>query len=196
MVRCASCQRELRDEAQRFCNAQVRGAADLNFVPKLMTVAKLCAGYKWMIRQHYRYDVYRRRLVTAIGRFERPDRAVARAVGRPDQRRLTRAFRIASYYLTHGAAKRRFFLGALRDVAWTGLTWPKIVAALSFLAAPKHFREYVTAVHGDPETVGASIVWPDGSDGGQCPSTALPDAVAGAGQPAARLEMAAPRSAV
>ena len=176
-------------------NAQVHGAADLNFVPKLMTVAELCAGYNWMIRHHYRYDVYRRRLVSAIGRFERPDRAVARAVGRPDQRRLTRAFRIASHYLTHGAAKRRFFLGALRDVARNGLTWPKIVAALSFLAAHKHFYEYVTAVHGDPETVGASIVWPDGSEGGRWSGTALPDVVAGAGQPVARLEMAAPRSA-
>src|SRR5262249_303714 len=78
----------------------------------------------------------------------------------PDQRRLTRAFRIASHYLTHGAAKRRFFLGALPNITRAGLTWPKIVAALSFLPAPKHLPTYVSAGHGDPHTGGASVAPP------------------------------------
>jgi Domain of unknown function (DUF4070) len=37
---------------------QGHGAADLDFIPKLMTVPELLAGYNWMIRQHYRYDTY------------------------------------------------------------------------------------------------------------------------------------------
>lgn len=138
------------------------GAADLNFTPKLMSAADLLAGYNWMIRRHYRYDTYRRRLVTALARFERTRDPAMRSALRFDRRLLLRGLRIIVHYLTSGGAKRRFFLGTLGDIARTGLTGPKIVLGITFLAAHKHFHEFVTAVHGDPETVAGAIAWPDG----------------------------------
>ena len=142
---------------------QGHGAADLNFTPKLMSAADLLAGYNWMLRRHDPYDSYRRRLATALARFERTRDPAMRSALRFDRRLFLRGLRIIVHYLTSGGAKRRFFLGTLGDIARTGLTGPKIVLGITFLAAHKHFHEFVTAVHGDPETVAGAIAWPDGS---------------------------------
>jgi radical SAM superfamily enzyme YgiQ (UPF0313 family) len=48
---------------------QVQGSADLNFVPKQMSIDEVKRGYKWMIRALCRYDHYGERLVRAMREF-------------------------------------------------------------------------------------------------------------------------------
>jgi radical SAM superfamily enzyme YgiQ (UPF0313 family) len=155
-----------------YDSIQVHGAADLNFVPKLMTVAELKAGYNWMIRQHYKYDNYRTRLVEAVRHFTKSDDPAIRSASRVDRTQLWRGLRIVAHYLLGPRRKRDFFLGTLRDVARTGFTRQKLIVSLGFLLLHKHFHEFVERVHGDPETVGPTIVWPgreasDAEDAGE-----------------------------
>ena len=119
-----------------------------------------------------------------------------RSALRFDRRLFLRGLRIIVHYLTSGGAKRRFFLGTLGDIARTGLTGPKIVLGITFLAAHKHFHEFVTAVHGDPETVAGAIAWPDGRQADRArwrgPPSTKPVARSG---PKDALELTAPRAA-
>ena len=47
------------------------GAADLNFIPKLMTVEEVQRGYNWLIRSLYRYDNYGARVIQAFRPFQK-----------------------------------------------------------------------------------------------------------------------------
>ncbi|MBI3961840.1 MAG: hypothetical protein HY335_03730, partial [Deinococcus sp.] len=59
------------------------------------------------------------------------------------------------FLLTLDLRRPRFFLGTLLHTALTGVTLQKLTCALSYMVVHKHFHEYVTRVHGDPETAGA-----------------------------------------
>src|SRR5438876_2784545 len=134
-------------------NVLGHGAADLNFVPKQMTASEVHRGYNWLIRALYSYDGYRARLTTALRQFDaRP--SMRRPASRFDWKVLGIAAKTAAYYLlTRSARRRRFFLTTLRE-AWTGGgSFEKVTAAISYMVAHKHFHEYVTNAHGDPEAV-------------------------------------------
>ena len=130
------------------------GAADLNFVPKLMTVDEVQRGYNWLVRSLYRYDNYSARLVRAYQPFQpRPDRE-ERSAGRFDWDLIKIGLKTARYFLlTTDSLRRRTFIRTLRNA--TGGKWSteKLVSAVSYMIAHKHFHEYVKEVHGDPETV-------------------------------------------
>ena len=142
----------------------VHGAADLNFTPKLMTVEELQRGYNWLIRSLYRYDNYSERLVRAYRPFQvRRDRE-KRAVGRFDWGLIRIAARVVRHFLlTTDGVRRRTFIRTFRQAM--GGTWSieKLVGVVSYMVAHKHFHEYVTKVHGDPETVATRSPFMDAS---------------------------------
>jgi radical SAM superfamily enzyme YgiQ (UPF0313 family) len=165
----------LKDEGRLFdvdqSSVQVHGAADLNFVPKLMSVEELKAGYNWMIRQHYRYENYRRNLVEAVRHWQKSDDPAVKAAGRLNFLLLRRGPSLITHYLMSPRKKRNFFLGTIWDVVRTGFTFQKLMVAVSFLLLHKHFHEFVEHTHGDPETVTESIAWPK-----EAPPAAVPAA--------------------
>ena len=130
------------------------GAADLNFVPKLMTVEEVQRGYNWLIRSLYRYDNYAARLVQAYRPFQaRPERE-ARAAGRFDWDQVWIALKAARHFLlTTNQVRRRTFVRTIRAAMGDGWSVERLVGAISYMIGHKHFHEYVTEVHGDPETV-------------------------------------------
>jgi radical SAM superfamily enzyme YgiQ (UPF0313 family) len=133
------------------------GAADLNFVPKKMTASEVHRGYNWLIRALYSYDGYRTRLLTALRQFETTPDAARRPTGSFDWKQLVIAVKTAKYYLlTRSARRRRFFVSTLREVIAGGASAEKLTAAISYMIAHKHFHEYVTRAHGDPEAVPAA----------------------------------------
>jgi len=130
------------------------GADDLNFVPKLMTVEELHQGYNWLIRALYKSENYGARLVQALRQF-RPssDRA---SVGQLKRDHLRIAINLLRYFLfTRSGVRRRFFVRTLWQVMRSEPSMEKLINVLGWMAGHKHFHEYVTAAHGDPETVGA-----------------------------------------
>jgi radical SAM superfamily enzyme YgiQ (UPF0313 family) len=135
-------------------NVLGHGAADLNFVPKRMTAGEVHRGYNWLIRALYSYDGYRTRLTTALRQFQaRPEVSRRGAVGL-DWKMVGIALKTARYFLfTRSTQRRRFFLSTLRGVIAIGASPAKLMAAVSYLIAHKHFHEYVTNAHGDPEAV-------------------------------------------
>src|SRR5438270_232163 len=50
-------------------------------------------------------------------------------------------------------ARRRFFVRTLRDALRGRPSLEKLVGSIAYLIAHKHFHEYVTGTHGDPEAV-------------------------------------------
>jgi hypothetical protein len=132
------------------------GAADLNFVPKRMTAGEMHQGYNWLIRALYSYDSYRTRLTTALSQFQ-PRPELGRRVTGPAERKLMKiVLKTARYFLMTGSSRRRrFFLSTLREVFASGASLEKVTAAISYMIAHKHFHEYVTQTHGDPEAVPA-----------------------------------------
>ncbi|MBM4441182.1 MAG: DUF4070 domain-containing protein [Candidatus Rokubacteria bacterium] len=137
-------------------NVLGHGAADLNFVPKQMSPTELHRGYNWLIRALYSYDAYRARLTTALRHFEvRPDLS-KRTAERFDWKLMLTGLKAARHFLlTWSGRRRRFFVGTLRDVIREGASVEKLTAAISYMVAHKHFHEYVTSAHGDPEAVPA-----------------------------------------
>jgi radical SAM superfamily enzyme YgiQ (UPF0313 family) len=130
------------------------GAADLNFIPKLMTVDEVQRGYNWLIRSLYRYDNYGARVIRAFQPFQtRPDRE-QRTAERFDWSMVRTVLKVVRHFLltTDGVRRRAFIRTAWQAM---GRTWSveRLVDAISYLIAHKHFHEYVTEVHGDPETV-------------------------------------------
>ncbi len=130
------------------------GAADLNFIPKLMTVDEVQRGYNWLIRSLYRYDNYGARVIRAFQPFQtRPDRE-QRTAERFDWNMVRTVLKVVRHFLltTDGVRRRAFIRTAWQAM---GATWSveRLVNAISYLIAHKHFHEYVTEVHGDPETV-------------------------------------------
>jgi radical SAM superfamily enzyme YgiQ (UPF0313 family) len=138
------------------------GAADLNFVPKLMTVEEVQRGYNWLIRSLYRHDNYGARVVQAIRPFRaQPDRE-KRAAGRFDWDLTRIAVKVVRHFLlTTDGVRRRAFIRTVRGVMGQRWSIERLVDAISYLIANKHFHEYVTEVHGDPETVAARSPFAD-----------------------------------
>lgn len=130
------------------------GSADLNFVPKRMTVDEVLKGYNWLIRALYKYENYGGRLVTTVQQYRpRPDLA-ARVAKRFDPTLLAIGVKALRYFvLTSDSVRRRFFLGTIRRALAGGASLEKLLSVVSYMVAEKHFHEYVTATHGDPETV-------------------------------------------
>jgi radical SAM superfamily enzyme YgiQ (UPF0313 family) len=138
------------------------GAADLNFVPKLMTVDEVQRGYNWLIRSLYRYDNYGARVAQAF----RPFRAQweKKAAGHLDWDLALIALRVVRHFvLTTDGLRRRTFIRTLREVMKGGWSAEKLVDAISYMIVHKHFHEYVSEVHGDPETVPAQSPFADPS---------------------------------
>jgi hypothetical protein len=130
------------------------GADDLNFVPKLMTVEEAHRGYNWLIRALYKYENYGARLVKGLQQFRcSRDRKAVAPLKREHLRIAVNLFRY--FLLTTSRARRRFFLKTLWQVMRSKPSTEKLINALAWMAGQKHFHEYVTASHGDPETVGA-----------------------------------------
>lgn len=130
------------------------GAADLNFLPKQMSVAEVKEGYNWLIRSLYKYDNYSQRLVMALRQFGPRHAGNGDAGSKFDGRMLKVVLKLLRYFLfTRDGARRRFFLGTLKACLGRTPSFEKLVSAVSYMVAHKHFHEYVTATHGDPETV-------------------------------------------
>ncbi|MFQ5657827.1 MAG: DUF4070 domain-containing protein [Candidatus Methylomirabilales bacterium] len=131
--------------------AQGHGCADLNFVPKLMTVEELHRGYNWLIRALYRFENYGARLVQALRQFRSHPHLGRETLGQFDWQLL----RVVRYFLlTRSRARRRFFLQILWQVMGSKPSIEKLIEAVTFMIVHKHFHEFVTTTHGDPEVVG------------------------------------------
>jgi len=131
---------------------QGHGCADLNFIPKLMTGEELHQGYNWLIRALYTFENYGARLVQALRQFHSSPHLDRRSQGQFDWQLL----RVVRYFLlTRSRARRRFFLQTLRQALASKPSFEKLVEAVTFMIAHKHFHEFVTATHGDPEGVGS-----------------------------------------
>jgi hypothetical protein len=140
------------------------GAADLNFVPKLMTVAEVQRGYNWLIRSLYRYDNYGARVVQALRPFKARAEREARAAGRLDWGLALIALKAARYFLlTTDSVRRRAFVRTVWEAMGGRWSTERLVDSVSYMIAHKHFHEYVTEVHGDPETVAARSPFADQS---------------------------------
>jgi radical SAM superfamily enzyme YgiQ (UPF0313 family) len=131
------------------------GAADLNFVPKGMTVEEVHRGYNWLIRALYKSENYGARLTQALRQFL-PHRDLTRQTVRQFDWGLIHVVpRLIRYFLlTRSRVRRRLFLRTLWQTMRSGPSLAKLVNALAYMIAHKHFHEYVTVAHGDPETVG------------------------------------------
>ena len=134
---------------------QGHGCADLNFVPKMMSVEEVHRGYNWLVRALYKSEHYGARLVHALRQFRpRPDLR-GQTAGQFDRRHLRVAVNLIRYFLlTRSRVRRRVFLRTLWQAMRSEPSAEKLTNALAYLIANKHFHEFVTATHGDPEAVG------------------------------------------
>ena len=134
---------------------QGHGSADLNFVPKLMTIEEVQQGYNWLIRNLYKYENYGARLVTGVKQF-RPEyhRSGRGKINREILGILVNTVR--HYVFTTDHVRRRFFLKTLWQVMWPHPNFEKLDYAVSYMISEKHFHDYVKNTHGDPETVGVA----------------------------------------
>jgi radical SAM superfamily enzyme YgiQ (UPF0313 family) len=130
------------------------GAADLNFIPKLMTPDEVKSGYNWLIRSLYKYDNYGARVVQAVRPFQANWARDGRASGQVDWKLIVTAVKVVRHFLlTTDSTRRRAFMRMIRE-SWAGLgSMERVVNGVSYMIAHKHFHEYVTEVHGLPETV-------------------------------------------
>ena len=143
------------------------GAADLNFIPKLMTVEEIKRGFNWLIRALYAHENYSKRLSTAIQKFT-PGLTKFRQ-NNPFTTRKTPAilFNIARHFIfTRNRKRRHFFFNTLRESFKGHFSIRKFVEATSFMTLHKHFHEYITKIHGDPETAAQYSPFYNGSDNG------------------------------
>jgi radical SAM superfamily enzyme YgiQ (UPF0313 family) len=144
-------------------NFRGHGASDTNFVPRQMTLTELRHGFNWLIRALYAYDTYADRVLIWLDNYS----------SGPNSRRYkentldllafmnvrnpvviaTIILRVLWYYLAAGSKRRRFFAGTLYKVCKGGVTIRRLAGVIGFLVLHRHFHEYVTAAHGDPETV-------------------------------------------
>jgi hypothetical protein len=92
--------------------------------------------------------------VQALHQF-RPSRDRS-AVGQLKREHLRIAVNLFRHFLfTASRARRVFFLKTIWQVMRSKPSAEKLINALAWMAGQKHFHEYVTAAHGDPETVEA-----------------------------------------
>ena len=130
------------------------GSADLNFVPKSMTPAEVHQGYNWLIRALYKRDNYGARLATTFRQFGPSAELGGRVVGRFDRQLLATLVNVARYFLlTSSRPRRRFFVRTLWEALRGRPSLEKLVGSIAYMIAHKHFHEYVTGTHGDPEAV-------------------------------------------
>jgi radical SAM superfamily enzyme YgiQ (UPF0313 family) len=140
------------------------GAADLNFTPKLMTVDEVQRGYNWLIRSLYRYDNYGARIMQAMRPFQQRSERQKRAAGRVDWSLARIVWKVVRYFLlTTDRVRRQAFIRAIRGSMEGYWSSEKLVDAISYMIVHKHFHEYVTEVHGNPETVPARSPFADAS---------------------------------
>ncbi|MFQ5864817.1 MAG: radical SAM protein [bacterium] len=161
-------QREGRLLEYNYEEQKAHGAADLNFIPKLMTKEELIKGYNWLIRALYSYENYSKRLITAMQHFT--PRITSFRQNNPFMTLKTPKilFNIAKHFLlTKNSKRRRFFLDTLRQSLKGHFSIRKFVEATSFMTLHKHFHAYITKTHGDPETVLPYSPFYDGSDNGK-----------------------------
>src|SRR5215470_15260414 len=138
------------------------GAADLNFTPKLMTVDEVQRGYNWLIRSLYRYDNYSARVMQAMRPFQKAWEK--NAAGGIDWSLARTAWKVVRYFLlTTDRLRRQAFIRTIRGSMEKGWSAEKLVDAISYMIVHKHFHEYVTEAHGDPETVPARSPFADAS---------------------------------
>ncbi len=138
------------DSAERLGH----GAADLNFVPKQMSVAEVQEGYNWLIRALYKYENYGARLVRVLREFQPRWQLHGQGAGRFDWQQCRIAVNVFRHFvLTRSGARRRAFVRTLWDVMRAQPSLGTMVEAVSYLVAHKHFHEYVTSAHGDPEAI-------------------------------------------
>lgn len=130
------------------------GSDDLNFLPKLMTRAEVLEGYNWLVRALYSYDNYSKRLITAVQNFT-PGRTRYRQNNPFITRKTPRIlFNLLKYFIfTKDKKRRRFLVNTLKESFRGHYSIRKFVEATTFMTLHKHFHEYVTKIHGDPETV-------------------------------------------
>jgi len=134
---------------------QGHGASDLNFVPKLMSEEEMRRGYNWLIRALYKYENYSARLVQALEQFHPQHRLSRGSANELDWHMLRVVVRMVRHFLlTTNHTRRRFFLKTIWQTMRHQPSSKKLLEALSYMIGHKHFHEYVTATHGDPEVVG------------------------------------------
>ncbi|HEY7535936.1 MAG TPA: radical SAM protein [Thermodesulfobacteriota bacterium] len=146
---------------------RAHGASDINFIPKQMTLEELRHGYNWLIRALYAYNNYSNRLLTMINNFSSDEGKHRRAKNNPylpgflhtpDKHYLSGELlkiikNVLQYYLITTDTKRmRFLVSSLIETLKGGTDSQRLVGALSLLVLHKHFHNYVTKVHGNPET--------------------------------------------
>jgi radical SAM superfamily enzyme YgiQ (UPF0313 family) len=134
---------------------QGHGAADLNFVPKRMAVEEVHRGYNWLIRALYKSENYGTRLTQALRQFVARPNLTRQTVRQVDWGLIPVVPRLIRYFLlTRSRARRRLFIRTLWQTMRSRPSLAKLVNALAYMIAHKHFHEYVTVTHGDPEAVG------------------------------------------
>jgi len=159
-------EREGRLVAHEFVNIQGHGASDTNFIPKQMTLEELQHGYNWLVRALYAYDNYSTRVLRCMNSFPkngnwrktlirntRDARAFMRANGIRSLLRLLKiSTKVFSYSLLGAGEVRRFFLSTIFKTLKGGATYQRLLAAGTLLVFHKHFHDYVTRAHGNPES--------------------------------------------
>lgn len=160
-------QREGRLLDYNYEDQKAHGAADLNFIPKLMTAEELLNGYNWLIRALYAYDNYSKRLITAMQNFT--PKLTRFKQNNPFITRKTPAilFNILKHFVfTRHKKRRHFFINTLKESLRGHFSIRKFVEATSFMTLHKHFHEYITKTHGDPEIVGPYSPYTNNEEGG------------------------------
>jgi radical SAM superfamily enzyme YgiQ (UPF0313 family) len=148
-------QREGRLLDYNMEEAKGHGAADLNFIPNLMTGEELLLGYNWLIRALYAYDNYSKRLITAMQNFNRGLTGYRQNKPFLTLKTPLELFKIAKHFIfTKNKKRRHFFFNTLKESFRGHFSIRKFVEAASFITLHKHFHEYITTTFGDPEKVG------------------------------------------
>ena len=144
------------------------GTSDTNFIPRQMTLEELIKGYNWLIRALYTYDNYSKRILTMIDNFYRngnEDRVGGKRPYLPgflhtqnkpylSSELYKTIINVLSYYLITKDGKRRwFFISSLLKTLRGGANSRRLAGTLSLLVLHKHFHDYVTKAHGDPEII-------------------------------------------
>lgn len=159
--------REGRLVAYEYANMQGHGASDTNFIPKQMTIEELQHGYNWLIRALYAYKNYSTRVLKCMNSFPkngnwreglsngRGARGLMNLNGLHSLLELLKiAKRVLWCCLLGPREVRRFFVSTIFETLRGGATYQRLLAAVTLLVFHKHFHDYVTRAHGDPESAG------------------------------------------
>lgn len=159
-------EREGRLVASEYVNLKGHGASDTNFIPKQMTLEELQDGYNWLIRSLYAYDNYSTRVLRCMNSFPKSSnwrkeltkrgrgaRAFVNANGIRSLLGLLKILtKVLPYSLLGAREVRRFFVSTILGTLRGGATFQRLVAAGTLLVFHKHFHDYVSRAHGNPES--------------------------------------------